>query len=56
MTLETPDHGLINRTIYILILFLLFRFCDTHLEVPLISMNMYHLELTPESYKLFVSI
>ena len=25
--------------------------CDTHLEGPLISMNMYHLERTPESYK-----
>ena len=37
---------------YIYWVFLLFQFCDTHLEVPLISMNMYHLELTPESYKL----
>ena len=26
------------------IVFLLFRFCNTHLEVPQISMNMYHLE------------
>ena len=26
--------------------------CDTLLEVPLISMNIYHLELTPESYNL----
>ena len=28
------------------------HFCDSYLEVPLISMNMYHLELTPESYNL----
>ena len=32
--------------------FLLFQFCDPRLEVPLISMNMYHLEFTPESYNL----
>ena len=32
-------------------LLVLFNFCDTHLEVPLISMDMYHLELTLESYK-----
>ena len=29
--------------------------CDTYLEVPRISMNMYHLELTPESYNLIVN-
>ena len=32
--------------------FLLFQFCDTYLEVSLISLNMYHLELMPESYNL----
>ena len=31
---------------------LVFHFCDSHLEVSLISMNMYQLELMPESYKL----
>ena len=29
---------------------LLFQFCDTYLEVPPINMNMYDLELKPESY------
>ena len=29
---------------------LFFQFCDTFLEVPLIIINVYHLELTPESY------
>ena len=44
----TPEDGLISRNIYIV--FLVFHFCDTHLEVSLISMNLYHLELMPESY------
>ena len=30
----------------------MFQFCDALLEVPLISMNIYYLELTPESYNL----
>ena len=30
--------------------FFSFQFCDIHLEAPLISMNMYHLGLMPESY------
>ena len=33
---------------------LMFQFCDTHLEVPLTSMNMFHLELTPESLNIRV--
>ena len=35
----TPEDGLISRNIY-----------RTHLEVSLIRMNMYHLELTLELY------
>ena len=31
---------------------LLFQFCDIYLEVHWISMIIYHLELTPESYNL----
>ena len=42
----------VENTYYIYWVFLLFHFRDTHLEVPLISMNMDHLELRPESYKL----
>ena len=34
--------------------FLMFYFCDSHLEVSVISMNMYHLELKPASYKLIM--
>ena len=49
----TPDDVLISRNIYII--FLVFQFCDTYLEVPLISMNTYHLELTPESCNLVYS-
>ena len=45
----TPDVGLINRNMYIEC-FYCFQFCDTCLEVPLKSMNMYQLELTPKSY------
>ena len=41
-----------NKPKYIYGVFLSFHFCDTHLEVPLISMRMYHLEPTPVSYKL----
>ena len=41
---------------FIYCVFLLFHFCDTDLEVPLTSMNMYNLELTPESYKSFKSL
>ena len=37
-------------------MFLLFQFCDTHLEVPLIRMNMNHLELTPESYNFLLRL
>ena len=33
---------------------LLFQFCDTYLEVPLISMNMYHLDLSPESNNMII--
>ena len=28
------------------------KLCDTYLDVPLISINLDHLELTPESYNL----
>ena len=31
--------------------FLVFHFRDSHQEVSLISINMYHIELKPESYK-----
>ena len=37
---------------YIYWVCLLFQFCDTYLEVPLISKIMHHLELTPELYNL----
>ena len=37
---------------YIYWVLLLFKFCDTYIQVPLISMNTYHLEVMPESYNL----
>ena len=46
----------VSQTIYSLHIyfgfFLVFNFCYTHLEVSLILKGMYHVELTPESYKL----
>ena len=36
--------------------FHLFNFCDTHLDVSLLGINMYHLKLTSESYKLKVEM
>ena len=45
-----PEDGVKSRNIYIV--FLVFHFCDTHLEISLISINMYHLVFTPDSYKL----
>ena len=47
-----PEDGLISLNIYIQRVFLLFKFCDTHLEVSLISMSIYHLEFMSETYKL----
>ena len=44
---------IIYTYIYIERVFILFQFCDIHVEVPLISMNMYHPELTPETHDQF---
>ena len=51
----TPDDGLISRYINIYRVVLLFQFCYTNLEVPLISMNMYHLELVVSARRILNS-
>ena len=50
LTWEWEIHPNMDVSIYWV--FLLFQFGDSYLEVPLTIMNMYHLELTPESYNL----
>ena len=46
----STEVGLISQNMHLV--FLVFHFYGTDLEVSLITTNMYHLELTPQSYKL----
>ena len=52
----TPDNEWPDKPKYIYWVFLLFQYYVTYLEVPLISMNMYLLELMPESYNLIYKV